>query len=579
MPRVKLLDPLVANQIAAGEVVERPASVVKELVENSLDAGAKQIRLEIVQGGAKSILVSDDGVGIEKEDMELAMSRHATSKIKSAEDLFEIGEFGFRGEALASIASVSRFTICSKVADSDIGWELVMEGGRLISFKPHSQNIGTVVKVEDLFFNTPVRRKFLKAERTENRQIENSILRLSLSHLHVGFTLSGITSKEKIIAPNYTEDRLKLAFSGDFINQSIYVDSEIDGLALKGWIGLPNLNRRWADQQYFCVNGRPVRDKLIGHAVKQAYSDVMFHGRQPVFALFLELPRAMVDVNVHPTKHEVRFREQRTVHDFIFGTLNRTLREVRPSSQSQRELSEESRRPVQTAEVIDPSSMELNFGDNLANDKEDTLEEISYSKGIANKSPPMGFALGHLHGVYILAQRNQGLVIVDAHAAHERVLYEKLKVEFDRGLIPTERLLVPLSINLSLEEVNLLDDMKQELARSGITIDRIADRTVLLREIPVLLKKENLEKMAQDMFAELVQFGVNHEFERRQLDHLATIACHGAIRANRKLELAEMNALLRDMEVTENAGLCNHGRPTYFNYDMAKLDQLFLRGR
>ena len=579
MPRVKLLDPLVANQIAAGEVVERPASVVKELVENSLDAGAKQIRLEIVQGGAKSILVSDDGVGIQKEDMELAMSRHATSKIKSAEDLFEIGEFGFRGEALASIASVSRFTICSKVADSDIGWELVMEGGRLISFKPHSQNIGTVVKVEDLFFNTPVRRKFLKAERTENRQIENSILRLSLSHLHVGFTLSGITSKEKIIAPNYTEDRLKLAFSGDFINQSIYVDSEIDGLALKGWIGLPNLNRRWADQQYFCVNGRPVRDKLIGHAVKQAYSDVMFHGRQPVFALFLELPRAMVDVNVHPTKHEVRFREQRTVHDFIFGTLNRTLREVRPSSQSQRELSEESLRPVQTAEVIDPSSMELNFGDNLANDKEDTLEEISYSEGIANKSPPMGFALGHLHGVYILAQRNQGLVIVDAHAAHERVLYEKLKVEFDRGLIPTERLLVPLSINLSLEEVNLLDDMKQELARTGITIDRIADRTVLLREIPVLLKKENLEKMAQDMFAELVQFGVNHEFERRQLDQLATIACHGAIRANRKLELAEMNALLRDMEVTENAGLCNHGRPTYFNYDMAKLDQLFLRGR
>ena len=222
MPRVKLLEPLVANQIAAGEVVERPASVVKELVENSLDAGAKQIRLEIVQGGAKSILVSDDGVGIEKEDMELAMSRHATSKIKSAEDLFEIGEFGFRGEALASIASVSRFTICSKVVDSGIGWELVMEGGRLISFKPHSQNIGTVVKVEDLFFNTPVRRKFLKAERTENRQIENSILRLSLSHLHVGFTLSGITSKEKIIAPNYTEDRLKLAFSGDFINQSIY---------------------------------------------------------------------------------------------------------------------------------------------------------------------------------------------------------------------------------------------------------------------------------------------------------------------------------------------------------------------
>jgi len=579
MPRVKLLDPLVANQIAAGEVVERPASVVKELLENSLDAGAKQIGLEVSQGGAKSIIVRDDGVGIHKEDMELAMSRHATSKIKSAEDLFEIGGFGFRGEALASIASVSRFTLCSKVIDSDIGWELILEGGHLVSFKPRSQNIGTVVKVEDLFFNTPARRKFLKAERTENRQIENTVLRLSLSNLDVGFTLTGITAKEKVLAPGYTEDRLKLAFSGDFANESIYVDSEADGLSLKGWIGLPNLNRRWADQQFFCVNGRPVRDKLIGHAVKQAYSDVMFHGRHPVFALFLELPKAMVDVNVHPTKHEVRFREQRSVHDFIFGTLNRTLREVRPRSQLPSDLGEVPASSTLSINSEPMQSSELFFGDTPVSETRQSVEELSNTGNFKKTSLPMGFALGHLHGVYILAQNEKGLVIVDAHAAHERVLYEKLKVEFERGAMPTQRLLVPLSIDLSLKEINLLDDIKENLARSGISIDRIGDRSILLREIPALLRKENIERVAQDMFAELVQFGVNHEVERRQLDQLATIACHGAIRANRKLELAEMNGLLRDMEVTENAGLCNHGRPTYFNYDMTKLDQLFLRGR
>ncbi len=579
MARVKLLDPLVANQIAAGEVVERPASVVKELLENSLDARAKQIRLEIRFGGAKSIIVRDDGVGIDKEDMELAMSRHATSKITVADDLLDVRGFGFRGEALASIASVSRFTISSKTIDSDIGWELILDGGRLTSFKPCSQNVGTVVKVEDLFFNTPVRRKFLKAERTENRQIEDAVLRLSLSNLDVGFTISGTTTKEKILAPGYTEDRLKLAFSGDFVNESIYVDSETDGLSLRGWIGLPALNRRWADQQFFCVNGRPVRDKLIGHAVKQAYSDVMFHGRNPVFALFLELPRAMVDVNVHPTKHEIRFREQRTVHDFIFGTLNKLLREVRPSSQSQNELVENSTKSTQSVDTIGAQSIDLDFGAPSILKKTQTLEVISSNANLSAQSEPMGFALGHLHGVYILAQNDQGLIIVDAHAAHERVLYEKLKVEFDKGTMPTQPLLVPLSIDLSLEEVNLLDDLSEELVRSGIGIDRIGDRSILLREIPALLRKENIEKAARDMFSELVQFGVNHELERRQLDQLATIACHGAVRANRKLELVEMNGLLRDMEVTENAGLCNHGRPTYFKYDMAKLDQLFLRGR
>ena len=579
MSRVELLDPLVANQIAAGEVVERPASIVKELLENSLDAGANQIGVEIVEGGAKSILVRDDGLGIHKDDIELAMSRHATSKIKSADDLFDIDGFGFRGEALASIASVSRFSISSKTADSDIGWELVSEGGQVVSFKPRSQTIGTRVLVEDLFFNTPVRQKFLKAERTENRQIEGVLLRLSLANLGVGFALKGTTAKEKLLVPNYTEDRLKLAFGGGFMSEAIFLDVEANGLSLRGWIGHPNLNRRWADQQFFYVNGRPVRDKLIGHAVKQAYSDVMFHGRHPVFALFLDLPRDSVDVNVHPTKHEVRFREQRTVHDFLFGTLNKTLREIRPSNQLQPGSIQEPTNHFKYVDRQAEHSLELPMDTVSILETPEVRDEMSINIGLSKGSPVLGYAIGQLHGVYILAQNEQGLVIVDAHAAHERVLYERLKVQTEKGTIPTQRLLVPFSIDLSLEEINILDEIQENLAESGIGIDRIGDRSILLREIPALLRKENLEKTARDMFAELSQFGRNHGIERRQLDRLATIACHGAIRANRKLELAEMNGLLRDMEVTENSGLCNHGRPTYFKYDMTRLDQLFLRGR
>jgi len=579
MKRVKLLDPLVANQIAAGEVVERPASVAKELLENSLDAGARKIELEVREGGAKSLIVRDDGFGIDKADMELAVSRHATSKINSADDLFNIDGFGFRGEALASIASVSRLTLRSRTADSDTGWELVLEGGRLLSSKPSPQSVGTFIGVEDLFYNTPARRKFLKAERTENRQIENTLMRLSLSNLDVGFSLSGTSVKEKVLVPGYKEDRLKMVFSGDFANKSITIESVTDDLRLHGWIGLPILNRGSTDQQYFYVNGRPVKDKLIAHAVKQAYSDVMFHGRHPVFALFLELPSSMVDVNVHPTKHEVRFREQRTVHDFIFGSLNRRLRQIKPEDQIDKEKEflggfNENKNTYQASKAI-----ELDFQRQSIAFGEPVDHEISTTPEVIIRSEPLGFALAQLHGVYILAQNREGLIVVDAHAAHERILYERLKAQIKIGGMPSQKLLVPIAIDLSLDEVNLLEEMREELSQNGLHLERSGERSLFLREIPAILKKENVELVARDMFSELAKYGESREFERRQMDQLATIACHGAIRANRKLELAEMNRLLRDMEKTENAGLCNHGRPTYFGFDMSKLDNMFFRGR
>ena len=579
MNRIKLLETVVANQIAAGEVVERPASVVKELLENSLDAKANQINLEIEEGGGKVILVSDDGYGIHKEDMQLAISRHATSKISRAADLFNIEDFGFRGEALASIASVSKLAMSSKRIDVDLGWELIMEGGKAISHQPKPLNVGTSVTVRDLFYNVPARRKFLKTDRTESRQIENIVLRLSLANLGVGFSIKGTSSKEKILLPGNSAERLRMVLSKDFLKESIEIDEQRGEMSLSGWVGAPGFTRRWTDQQFFYVNGRPVRDKLIGHAVKQAYSDVMFHGRHPVFVLYLRVSPASVDVNVHPTKNEVRFREQRTIHDFIFGTLNRTLRDIRPTHwRAHAQVENQKEDKVGTYDM----SLDLQQA-HISNFSIDEAEYRASSESLKSESSrgsntPMGYALAHLHGVYILAQNENGLVVVDAHAAHERVLYERLKVQFDLGQMTTQKLLVPLPIDLSNEEVNLLEEMKEDLSRTGMVIDRIGERSILLREIPVLFQKQNIEVMARDLFAELAQFGTNNEFERKQLDQLATMACHGAIRANRKLELAEMNVLLREMENTENSGLCNHGRPTYFNYEMSRLDQMFYRG-
>ncbi len=595
--RIKRLSSFVADQIAAGEVVERPASIVKELVENSLDAGADQIDVRVEGGGSSLIWVQDNGRGLHPDDLSLALERHATSKITDAQDLLGIASLGFRGEALASVASVARVKLSSAQAGAAMGFQREVHGGEMLSQGPVAHNCGTTVEVRDLFFNTPARRKFLKAERTEAAQIDQVFRRLSLAHMNVGFSLRQATDKAATaralsLPAGRIEERLGQVLTKDFLTQSIVVHESRDEFKLHGWVGLPAHHRRLADQQYFYVNGRAIRDKLVGHAIRQAYRDVMFHGRQPVFVLYLELPQDGVDVNVHPTKHEVRFRESRAVHDFIFGSLNRALREVRPQTETAdpspaTAQSVMSGRPSVGANTSAPQQSGLllreSSGSVAQAQSNAYLSEPGASPGNNlpddASSPPLGYALGQLHGVYILAQNRQGLVMVDMHAAHERVTYEKLKVQAASASIPRQRLLVPQNLNVSEAEADLVENLADTFLQAGLVIERTGLQSVCLREVPALLSQKNLQRMVQDFLAELAEFGSSDELARGQLDLLASIACHGSVRANRQLTIAEMNALLREMEVTQNAGLCNHGRPTYFTRSLDELDKLFYRGQ
>ena len=585
MPRrVKLLSKFVADQIAAGEVVERPASIVKELVENALDAGAQHIDARTEDGGVALVWVADDGCGIAAEDLELALERHATSKITDASDLLGVSSLGFRGEALASVASIARVRISSATSAAKMGAVREIHGGELIREGPIAHTPGTTVEVRDLFFNTPARRKFLKTERTEMAQIDQIVRRLSLAHMQVGFSLrqsrSHTAGKPLILPAGRIEERLASVLSEEFVAESIRIDEQRDGLRLHGWVGLPQHHRRLADQQYFYVNDRAIRDKLVGHAIRQAYRDVMFHGRHPVYTLFLELATDAVDVNVHPTKHEVRFREARQVHDFIFASLNRALRDVRPDQTQPSALSEQSSRlsGMRSMSAAQPAGGLMQL---VAQTSPDWTRAMPAAETVEEQSqiPPLGYALGQLHGVYILAQNAAGLVIVDMHAAHERVTYEKLKAQAADQDIPRQRLLVPETLNVSEMEANLVEQMAQEFALSGLVIERTGLQSICLREVPALLTQKNLQRMIIDFIAELADFGTSDEIQRGSLDLMASIACHGSIRANRQLSLPEMNALLRDMETTENAGLCNHGRPTYFTESLDQLDKLFYRGR
>ena len=605
--RVQRLSSFVADQIAAGEVVERPASIVKELVENSLDADATNIEVRSVAGGVESLWVRDNGTGIHHDDLALAVERHATSKIQQAEDLMGVGSLGFRGEALASVASVSRFKISSAQPDTDSGWYLESHGGRQIGAGPIAHNQGTSVEVWDLFYNTPARRKFLKAERTENQQIDQTLRRLSLAHMDVGFSLvqsrqqpsghapGGNEPKRLRLSAGDPEARLAQVLSPSFVEQSIFIDESTEDYRLFGWVGLPQHNRRYMDQQFFYVNGRSIRDKLIGHAIRQAYSDVMFHGRHAVYVLFLQLPSDLVDVNVHPTKHEVRFRDARRVHDFIFGSLNRSLRAVRPGGG-------EIEAPVTPASNINPVSVQASLG--LAHSRPsgntelpggfaqavhqqqvsesaphwDTASTATESQSAAGEHP-LGYAIAQLQGIYILAQNAAGLVIVDMHAAHERIVYEKMKAQREAGAVARQRLLVPLTFDVSESDAQHVEDLAEQLEASGVVIERLGLNSVVVREVPVLLAKANLQQMITDLLAEMAEFGTADGLNRQGLDLLGNIACRGSVRANRQLTISEMNALLRDMETTENAGLCNHGRPTYVQRSLAELDRLFLRGQ
>ena len=589
--RIQPLSAFVANQIAAGEVVERPASIVKELVENSLDAGAGSIAVQVRDAGVRLTQVRDDGAGIHPEDLRLAAARHATSKIQSPGDLEAVGSFGFRGEALASAASVAKVTITSRHADADRAWLLQIDGGEERAYRPAAHPPGTTVEVEHLFHNTPARRKFLKTARTELLHIETAVRRIALAHPAVGFSLTAGSRSMHGLAAGATMDERMAAVLGDsFIENSVEIDEVGAGLALRGRVGVPTYSDNRPHRQYLYVNGRSVRDPLAAHAVRQAYRDVLFHGRHPVFVLMLELEAGAVDVNVHPTKDEVRFRRSRDVHDFLFGKLARALRDLRPAGAG---------RPPPAVGGADPGGHRRQSSFAGAAPPPINVDRLLHAAGgvaavgearphapdqprelrDAPATPPLGHAIAQLHGVYVLAQNADGLVIVDMHAAHERITYERLKAQLNTGSVLRQRLLVPLALDVSPAEADLVEASGEALTALGLVVERTGLASVAVREAPALLDGTDVGALAKDVIGELAEFGGTDLVRERQERLLAGVACHASIRAHRHLTVAEMDALLRDMETTENAGQCNHGRPTFVALPMDALDRLFLRGQ
>ena len=581
--RIEKLDASVANQIAAGEVVERPASIVKELIENSLDAGATSVTVEIEGAGTGLIRVLDNGVGIHHEDMRLALERHATSKITTTDDLLSITSMGFRGEALASVASVARTTLTSRAVGSDRAWALTVHGGEEKRHAPAAHPQGTAVEIRDLFFNTPARRKFMKTERTEVAHISETVRRIALANPRVSFELKhGSRTVERLPATNALVDRIEKLLSRDFLAEAVEVDERQEELRLHGWIGSPTYTRRTADQQHLFVNARYVRDKVVSHAIRQAYRDVIFHGRQPVFVVYLEIPPEAVDVNVHPTKHEVRFRDSRQVHDFIFGRLNRALRDVRPGSSN--DLIKNTGVAMNYTEPKAPAWVQASFPSQLSVQVEGgasafVTEERDTVYADDRVFPPLGYALAQLGGAYILAENEEGLVIVDMHAAHERITYEKMKLASSEQTLVKQRLLVPLSLEVTRREADLVEALAEEFGRLGIGLERLGPSTIRVQEVPSLIGTADVAELVRDVLGELVEYGHSDSLAEHRDSLLATMACHGSIRANRRLAIEEMNALLREMERTENAGQCNHGRPTFHVQNLADLDRLFLRGQ
>jgi DNA mismatch repair protein MutL len=623
--------------------------IIKELVENSLDAGATRIELDAEQGGIKLLRIRDDGHGISKDDLPLALSRHATSKIATLDDLEAVHSLGFRGEALASISSVSRLTLTSattqedRESESESGqaWQVEVEGREMAAnVKPAAHPKGTTLEVRDLFFNTPARRKFLRTEKTEFNHVDESFKRLALSRYDVAFSLRHnqkvIHSLRPATRDIDKEKRVAALLGTKFIDAALHIDSEGAGMGLTGWVGLPTFSRSQADMQYFFVNGRVVRDRLVAHAIKQAYRDVLYHGRQPAFVLYLTVDPALVDVNVHPTKHEVRFRDGRLVHDYLFRTLHKALADVRPDDQlaptslqgsgvlkdaasgltspalmanSQQQVS-----GIQAGEFSEQTRMSLlpgrdpltgnSFNQQTGNVREHLnayqalAQPLDVASGIAtaeecidpetgeitavaveNDIPPLGFAIAQLHGIYILSQNLHGLIVVDMHAAHERITYERLKIAVDNQNVQSQPLLVPITLSVSEGEAEAAEQFADEFARFGVLLQRAAPESIMIRQIPVILQQAEVERLVTDMLVDLMQHGSSDRIQAHRNEILGTMACHGSVRANRKLTLPEMNALLRDMEATERSGQCNHGRPTWTQMSMSDLDKLFLRGR
>ncbi len=577
MKRIRPLPPQLVGQIAAGEVVERPASVVKELIENSLDAGAGRIEVTVESGGIALIRVRDDGHGIARDDLPLALSRHATSKIATLDDLLQVRTFGFRGEALASIAAVARLELVSRTAADSCGWRLVIPGdGRSSEPLPVAHPVGTTVTVSDLFHNVPARRKFLRSERTEFGHIQTFLERLSLSRFEVAFRLCH-NQRDVLQLPAAREERAWTrrvgALLGDeFVCQSLLIEFEQDGMRLWGWMGLPAVARRQADRQWWYVNGRPVRDKLLAHALRQGYRDVLPHDRQPAAVLYLELDPTRVDVNAHPAKLEVRFRDPRAVRDFVARSLHQALGKSRPGPRVPPPAAPVYRPPAGPASTAQVNES-IAFYETLRPDREP--EPPAPSRAV----PPLGYAVAHLHGIYILAEAEDGLVIVDAHAAHERILYEKFKAQAQGGVPQCQPLLLPERVRLSPAEVELVRCHRPLLARLGVDVDVMGPETVVVRALPVLLMQAEPAALLKDLISELRALDSAAEVESRIHERLASRACHSAVRAGQRLGREEMNALLRELERTERGGQCNHGRPTWVKLDFPALDRFFRRGR
>ncbi|MBV1876209.1 MAG: DNA mismatch repair endonuclease MutL [Pseudomonadales bacterium] len=646
--RIQQLNTRLSNQIAAGEVVERPASVVKELIENCLDAQATKIHIDLAAGGTKLIRLRDNGLGIHRDDLSLALSRHATSKICQVEDLDAVITLGFRGEALASLASVARLSLTSNVTDKvESGWRIEVSGIEMVpEITPAPHPKGSTVEVRDLFFNTPARRKFLKTDKTELNRIEDVVRKISLSHPAVEIILQhngkAIRQYKAVMNDADSERRIASVFGKVFLENCLYMtegSSSDHGLSIRGWIGLPTYTRSQADQQYFYVNGRMVRDKLISHAVKQGYRDVMYHGRHAAFALFLSLDPKGVDVNVHPTKAEVRFRESRQVHDFLFRSIHRALADVRPEQTTANQVAvgpdeialhkmnvPDDAQPVQSNLGFQPTSratgglsfamkqhlaptainqqaalygalmqsgqppdahqantVEGRIGESVAGRADQSVAENGLIQAGANQDdetiPPLGYAVAQIHGVYIIAQNANGMIIVDMHAAHERIIYEGMKCSSDAEGIKTQPLLVPVSMALSEQECAAVEDFQEELKALGLDLQRASSESIMVRAIPVILNHTQCEPLIRDVLADFIEYGSSARVMQHRDEILATMACHGSVRANRQLSIVEMNALLRDMENTERSGQCNHGRPTWTEQSIADLDRLFLRGR
>jgi DNA mismatch repair protein MutL len=589
---IRVLPDVLISQIAAGEVVERPASALKEILENSLDAGATEIQIDLEQGGIKRIRVSDNGSGIPRGELELALTRHATSKIASLTDLEQVASLGFRGEALASIAAIARVQLTSRSADAEHAWTLQAEGGQLGASAPAARATGTTIDIQDLFFNTPARRKFLKTEATEYAHCAETVRRLALANPQVAFTLTHNGRVQLRLNAGAASSRVRQVLGETFEQDAIAIDAAAGPLRVSGWVIRPGAATASRDSQHVFVNGRYVRDKLIVHALKEAYRDVLHHQLNPAYCLFISLPPDLVDVNVHPAKTEIRFRDSRGVHQFLFHAVERMLAApVVPERVSADQgaaaampskpgwiAPQQAAMPLQVSEAMAfYAPLHPSGGGLLAQGV--ALAPVAQALPDGADAPPLGYALAQLHGVYVLAQNAHGLVVVDMHAAHERVVYEKLKAALDARAVPAQTLLIPVALTVDARDAAEISPHLEQLRDIGFELSVTSPTSVAVRSVPWLLKDADPVELTRAVLAEVAEFGVARLLAERRNELLATLACHGAVRANRRLTLPEMNALLREMEATERAGQCNHGRPTWFQLGLRELDSMFMRGR